>query len=329
MAKVQIKPFKKIAAGKININDYISNAGLDGLRVLEAHPDVKKVKNMRKNNISHDVTGLYGITNSAIKEVKLRAKESGIKLPKEMENVKSAADLGKGKDNLARMYAGYIAWVNDTKMNQITDNAFSSYTPHQRDVLLSYLHNVDISQMTTGTAGSLIDAIKLHNEDEVIRRIFMKQDGSLVDYEQLRKENKRGIGNRLMATMQWWYNPEADVVNSVAEKDKLYSTTYNEAGRMKNMLAANAFLIEDTKRRKNVGMQEDKNPMLEQNQPQAKQPQQPIAAPKQAQEPSILEKLGRIAMDSINPLNGLSNAVYNQVANNQENILNNANGEQA
>lgn len=324
MAKIKIKPFKRIAAGKIDINDYISDAGLNGLCVLEGHTDATKVKNMRKGG--YDWTGLCGITDSAIAEVKQRAKEAGLILPKEMQSVTSAKQLGKGKDKLARMFAGYLAWVNTTKMDQLTDGAFSTYTPHQKDVLLSYLHNVDISQMTTGTAGSLIDAIKEHNEDEVIRRIFMKSDGSLADYEQMRANNKRGLGNRLMAHLQWWYNPDAEVVQSMKKKEDLFRTTYNEKGRMANMLHANAFLVEDTKNRKNENALNDNN-SLNSAETIAEQPQQPIAAPKPAKEPSFWEKVGRAAMTALNPFYGLSSGNSNQVAQNEENILNNPNGE--
>lgn len=329
MAKIKIKPFKKIAAGKIDINDYISEAGLDGLCVLEGHRDAEKVKNMRNNKVEYDWTGLCGITDSAIKEVKQRASEAGITLPKEMMEVTSAKQLGKGKDKLARMYAGYYAWVNDTKMNQVTDGAFSTYTPHQRDVLLSYLHNVDISKLTTGTKGSLIDAIKEHNEDEVIRRIFMKEDGTLADYEQMREQNKRGVANRWMAHMQWWYNPDAEVVKDMKTKENKYyhkDGLYSQKGFMNNLLAANAVLVEDTKNRKNENALNDNN-SINDAETVTEQPQQPIAAPKPAQEPSFWEKVGRAAMTALNPFYGLSSGNSNQVAQNEENILNNPNGE--
>lgn len=329
MGKIKIKPFDKIPAGKIDINDYISESGLDGLCVLEGHRDAEKVTNMRNNKVSYDWTGLCGITDSAIKEVKQRAAEAGITLPKEMMEVTSAKQLGKGKDKLARMYAGYYAWVNDTKMNQITDNAFSTYTPHQKDVLLSYLHNIDISRLTTGTKGSLIDAIKEHNEDEVIRRIFMKEDGSLVNYDTLKNQNKRGIANRLMAHLQWWYNPDAEVVKDMKTKeDKYYNGkngVYSQKGFMNNLLAANAFLVEDTKNRKNENVLNDNRVLTEDI--AAQDTQMPDNEPKSARKEPLLEKLGRIALDTINPFYGLSRANYNQVANAQENILNSPNGE--
>ena len=329
MAAIKIKPFTQIRSGRIDINNYISDAGLDALYVLEGHKDAEKVKNMRNNKVVYDWTGVYGITDSAINEVKLRAKEAGIKLPEEMTKITKAKQLDAKHEKVARMYAGYFAWVNDTKMNQLTDDAFSSYTPHERDVLLSYLHNVDISQLTTGNPGSLIDAIKLHNEDEVIRKIFMKADGSYIDYEKLRKEDKRGLGNRLMATMQWWYNPQADVVQDMKKRDNLYKNDYNEVGRMKNMLAANEFLIEDTKARKNelAGLWETPS-ALKSMFPRPMQPQetqeQPIAAPKPPQERTFVEKVA----DSVKAAFGAFTGDSNQVANEPENILNSANGEQ-
>ena len=313
---ITIKKFKKIQNGKINISDYITEEGLDALYVLEGHDDVSYVTNTVTGK--KEPTGVYGIKDSAIREIKARAAEAGITLPKEIQKITSANQLNKKNKDVARLMAGYYAWVNHTKMQQVTDNAFGTYTPHQRDVLLSYLHNIDISKMSVENPGSLIDAIKLHNEDEVIRRIFMKPDGSLADYEKMRTDDKRGIANRWMAEMQWWYNPDADVVKSFQKRDDVYRDFFSKPGHMNNMLHANAYLAKDTAMRKNqmvnmdgptIGEEAQEQPQIEQNRPQNK---------------GFIDSAIELGKNIANAIMGGSN----QVANNEQNILNNTNGEQ-
>ena len=322
--------FKKRDSKYIDINWFISDDGLDALRVLEGHSDVKKVKNMRNKNTT-DTTGLYGITDSCIKEVKLRAAEAGIELPKSMQDITSASQLNSSKKDVARQYAGYYAWVNYTKMDEMTDGAFDTYNQHQKDVLLTYLHNVDISKLSKGTEGSLIDAIKNHNEDMVIRTLFMNKDGSLLDYETKKAEGKRGIANRLMATMQWWYNPDAEVVHDESKKDTIYRDVYSKKGHLSNMLKANNILCEISKKKQNDLLRGFDNATIEEiqnnEQPQQQIAQKPIAEPKQGQDLTFMEKLGQAFVSSIKPFFGGKSSENNQVAQNGENILNSNNGE--
>lgn len=312
---MKIKKFDKVPGGKINISNYISEKGLDALNVLEGHDKVEEVANTK--NKKKETTGLYGIKDTAIQEIKARAAEAGIELPKEIKNITSAKQLTSKNADVARLMAGYYAWVNHTKMEQLTDGAFGKYTQHQRDVLLSYLHNIDVSKMSTGTPGSLLDAIKLHNEDAVIRSIFMKPDGSLIDYEQLRKANKRGLANRWMAEMQWWYNPDADVVKNRKKRDDIYTNVYNRPGHLSTMLYANDFLRKDTARRKDQEANSDTPFMLQEQ-------KQPAVEQKEPQEKSLIDSVIDVGKKLASVFTGNSN----QVAQQPENILNNTNGVQ-
>lgn len=314
--KIVIKKFKKVPGGKINVSDYISEEGLDALNVLEGHTEVKKVTNTKTKD--KETTGMYGLKDSAIKEIKQRASEAGITLPKELQKITSAKQLTSKNEDVARLMAGYYAWVNYTKMEQATDGSFGKYTQHQKDVLLTYLHNIDMSGLTTGNPGSLVDAIKLHNEDGVIRSIFMKPDGSLVDYEKLRKDNKRGLGNRWMAQMQWWYNPDAKVIKSSKDRDEVYRDHFGKPGHMANMLHANAYLVEDTARRKNQFANMDGPAIGEVKQ------SQPINEQKQPGKKSFIDSAIELGKNIASAIMGHSN----QVAKNEQNILNNTNGEQ-
>lgn len=302
----------------------ISEAGLDALYVLEGHTDAQEVVNM--NTGKKEWTGLYGVTDSCIKQVKQFAKGK-YELPEEMSKIKNAKELGAGNDAVARDYARYYIEHLKRELNRKTDNSFDSYTPHQQDVLLTYVYNVGTSKLSTGTKGSLLDAIKEHNEDEVIRRIFMKADGSLADYDTMTKQDKRGLANRWLATMQWWYNPNFKAINSIKDKDDVYTNTYN-ATEYKNLLALNKNMSEITKERKNNELLQNSTAFHDFNGMDSIYKTQKNEQ-KQPENKSFLQRLGEIGMAIANPMYDMvRKAQANQVANEEANMLNNENGAQ-
>lgn len=302
----------------------ISEAGLDALYVLEGHTDAKEVKNM--NTGKKEWTGLYGITDSCIKQVKQFVKDK-YKLTEDMSKIKSAKELGAGKDAVSREYAKYYMEYLKRELNRKTDNAFDSYTPHQQDVLLTYVYNIGTNKLSTGTKGSLLDAIKEHNEDEVIRRIFMKSDGTLADYDIMTKEDRRGLANRWLATMQWWYNPDFKAIKSIKDKDDVYTNTYNSK-EYNTLLTINKNMADITKEHKNNDLLKSRNAFHDSDIAENLY-KEPKIEQKQPQEKSFLQRLGEIGMATINPMYGMVKAAAeNQVAQEYENILKENEGEQ-
>jgi len=305
----------------LDYHDYISDAGLDGLKVLEGHKKTEKVLN--KETGEYEVTGLYGIKESAIKEVKRYAKEQGYDITEEMKKVKTPWDL---TEKTARDFAGYYAWRNYNFANKYTDNNFANLNQHQKDVLLSYFHNMAIEKLNKnrGSSGSMLDAIEIGDTDEIMKRMFMKPDGSYGTYEDAIKRDRRGLMNRYMATAQWFYNPYAEVVSSFDAKDRMYRDDYTMPGKLDTILRGIESMQDVRKKYRNMDFDNYDSLM-----PQTEQAEQAIPEPKQPQQRTFWQTLGDVARAITNPMFGMAkNAESNNIANMRENMLNNENGEQ-
>lgn len=314
---------KKQALKQLDYHDYISDDGLNGLKILEGHKKTEKVWN--EETKKYELTGLYGIKESSIKEVKRYAKERGYAITPEMEKVKTPSDL---TEQTARDFAGFYAWRNFERADQLTENHFREVPSHQRDVLLTYFHNMSLEKLSKnkGNNGSILSAIEVGDADEVIKALFTREDGTYGTYEGSIARNRRGLMNRNMATAQWYYNPDAEVVSSFSKRDEYYRDVYPTKGYLDRIIKGAENMQDIRKKNRNIDANNDWA-MFSINENYKEPEKQAIAEPKMPQEASFLEKLGKIGMAAINPIYGMvQQAMDNQLANTQENMLNSNNG---
>lgn len=307
----------------VNYHDYISNAGLNGLKVLEGHKKTEKVYNNETGK--YEITGLYGIKQSCIDEVKRYAKQKGFDITEAMSKVKNPWDL---TEESARDFAGYYAWRNYNFANVYTNDKFSDLDQHQKDVLLSYFHNMSLEKLNKnrGSKGSMLDAIEMGDPDEIMKRLFMKADGTFGTYEDSTKSNRRGLMNRYMATAQWYYNPETEVLSSFEKRDEYYRDIYPSNGYLNMILNGINSMQAVNKKYRDTNAMADFD-VYANNQNTQEQAEQPVAEPKQPQKRSFWQTLGDIAMAISNPMAAMvQNQSNNQLANTPENMLNKENG---
>lgn len=189
------------------------------------------------------------------------------------------------------------------------------------------------------------DAIMANNED-VLRHELMN------NFDYVTKDVLPGIRRRMACLFNpdWKNRSVADAWKSYDKEgkpgiNKLVQIDYDkdqeaERERIRKvslMQAGDSQVTEKYKPSKNPKPLPNENEFvgalfpkpLPMNNVKPEQPKQPIAAPKPAKEPSFWERVGRAAMTALNPFYGLSSGNSNQVAQNEENILNNPNGEKA
>ena len=304
----------------VNYNNYISDAGLDGLRVLEGHTKTEKVLN--KETGEYELTGLYGIKQSCIDEVKRYAKEQGYDITEEMSKVKMPKDL---TEKTARDFAGYYAWRNYNFADKCTNNKFQEINQHRKDVLLSFFHNMSIEklQKNRGSNGSMLDAIEMGDSDEAIKRMFMKADGSYGTYQNAIDNDRRGLMNRYMALAQWYYDPYSKVISSFKDRDEMYRDVYPMPNELDKIITGINNMQEIRKKERSADAVADYDFFGVDNEEQDKQ----LNEQKQPKEKSFLQRLGEIGMAAINPMYGIVRAAAeNVVAEQAKNMLNKENG---
>ena len=309
---------KKKDLNLLDYSAYISDDGLDKLKILEGHTKTEEVLN--KETGKKEVTGLYGIKESAIKEVKRYAKEKGYDITEAMSKVKTPWDL---TEETARDFAGYYAWRNHERADELTNNQFSQLTQHQKDVFLTYFHNMSLEKLSKnkGQKGSMLDALENGDTDEAIKRIFMKADGTISKYEDYIKKDRRGVANRNIATAEWLYNPNTLALQSAEERDKHYRDIYPNEDRI-GTIVHGVGLMQDFKRQQRGedmygpdmmdNEEEWYTPLIEQN------------ATRNA---TLLDAAYEIGRRIGNYIKGKTDANSNQLANSQTNMLNSENGE--
>ena len=304
----------------LNYNDYISEEALDALNVLEGHDKAEDVINTKTKK--KERTGLYGIKQDAIDEVKKRIAEDGrFSLTPEMAKVNKPDDLD---ETTARQYAGYYAWVNTNKLDANTNNKFSELNSHQKDVLLTYFHNIGMKGVVAnkGKTGSILTAIENHDIDDIVLSMFTKSDGTYASYEQARKEDKRGVMNRHMLTAEWFYDPYHMGVNSVKDRDAFYNEVYPQKGYVDKLITISKNMKDIRFKNRNIDAMADYDLSL----PKPKESEQPVAEPKTPVRKDFGQTLMDMAKNAFNFIVGQNSAPNNQFANMPENMLNKENG---
>lgn len=222
---------KKQDLKTINIQDYISQKGLDSIRTLEGH--FSGVQNGSIENDKNIKTTYYGITQNGINGVRELEKKFNIKIP---EYIKTAK-VENITEKQAREIAGYHAVLLTEKINQaVNDNSFMNLTLSERSALLTYLHSTGVDGMIRSSKnpknkGSLINAIKTNNIYNIGKALITKEDGSTMTEL---NDGNRGMKNRILATISMMFDPDASF-ETVEARDEMYNRYSATSNIVKNM----------------------------------------------------------------------------------------------
>lgn len=222
---------KKNELREVDIQDYISQKGLNSIRSLEGH--FSGVENGSIENDKNIKTTYYGITQNGIEGVKQLEKKFNIKIPEYIKTAK-VEDI---TEKQAREITGYHAVLLTEKINQaVNDDSFMNLTISERSALLAYLHSTGVDGMIKSSKnpsnkGSLINAIKTNNIYNIGKSLITKEDGSVMS--ELNEGNK-GMKNRILATLSMMFDPDASF-ETVEDRDNMYNHYSMTSNIVKNM----------------------------------------------------------------------------------------------
>ncbi len=325
---------------------------LQALNVLEGVGDKSGIPTSKK----------YGITANGIATVcqAIRKKEGGdyIESAKQIQEV-FGDKMSKALLNSitwSKKEGKMTKWASLKDVEKFGEEGLGKIALAMRQIHKNEINRIPAAPMSEEAQDRL--CLSAHNrpsvlKDKDIRSAIEACDERLVMHEAMNnlkgvsEGNMLGIKRRQAAL----FNPDyqkvsvIDAWNSFDKKGPAFiGHLVNEAYEQENTAHANR--IKETSDNQAIASQYNKVGKMDPNakpfpnedvflkslfpkpMTKVKEPaQKPIAAPKPAKEPSFWEKVGRAAMTALNPFYGLSSGNSNQVAQNEENILNNPNGE--
>lgn len=209
----------RIKPQSFEIKDYITDAALDALYVLEGHyKGPEKPKNY-KGSVDKTTT-YYGMTDAGLNTIR----KAGLDIPSWLKNA-SASSLTKEQ---ARQAAGYLAMAHtkqlDAAYGDDNPNKFSSLPLEWKSAILVLAHsngvNGWINSYKDGHKGSLLKAISSKDRELICRYMMAKKDGSIM--EEPHDSEKSGRVNRILASVKLMYDGQGKDFKTAETKDAAF-----------------------------------------------------------------------------------------------------------
>lgn len=218
-------------------NDYISEAALDAIYVLEGH--FKGAETPTRHDGKKDPpTTYYGITQNGLEQLKELRRKYGVDVPKDLLQ----ADVNSLTKKQARDVAGYVAmhntFVMDDSYGEDTPGYFSQLPLNVRSAILTVQHTGGTNKLKKSlndpnAKGSLLKAIKSGDREEIAMALISKSDGTLMDEPS--KSNNRGRINRYLAAVKLMYDSDNKTFSTVASRDKTFNRWRDNPNTVNNV----------------------------------------------------------------------------------------------